>query len=112
VVTRERGMVTAETAVLLPVCVAFVAVALWIVMLGYAQVRLIDSARDAARLVARGTPESAAIAQVRRHAPDGVRFTVRREAGFVVVEASSRAQSPLPGLSWPLRARASCVDEL
>jgi hypothetical protein len=105
-------MVTAETAVLVPVCVMFVVAAVWIVMLGYLQVRLVDTARDAARLIARGTPQSAAIAQVRRHGPDGVRFAVRREGGFTVVEASHRSQSPLPGLSWPLRARATCVTEL
>lgn len=107
----DRGMVTAETAVLAPAVAACLAVGVWIVSLGHTQVRLVDSARDVARLVARGQSPASAVADVKPSAPAHARFDVRRSDDFVTVVVSQRAASPLPGLSWPLRARASCVDE-
>lgn len=104
-------MVTAETAVVLPVGVAFVTVAAWIVSLGHAQVRLVDAARDTARLVARGVPADQAERDVRRTAPGDATFSVRRDDGFVVVRVRRLHKSPLPGVAWPLSAEAVCVDE-
>lgn len=108
---HDTGMVTAETAVIMPVCALFAMLAVWIVLLGATQVRLVDSARDLARLVARGVPAAEAEAQVRRGAPDRTAFAVHRDGGFVVVEARRVNRAPLPGLKWPLRAEAVCVDE-
>jgi hypothetical protein len=104
-------MVTAETAVVLPACALFVAAAVWIVSLGHAQVRLVDAARDTARLVARGVPAEQAERDVRRTAPADATFSVRRDDGFVVVRVRQLHKSPLPGLAWPLSAEAVCVDE-
>lgn len=104
-------MVTAETAVILPVCAAFVALAAWIVLLGATQVRLVDAARDVARLMARGAAAADAEAAVRPTAPSDVRFDIRRDDGFIVVEARRVNRSPLPGVQVPLRAQATCVDE-
>lgn len=108
---RDTGMVTAETAVIVPVCVLLVVLAVWIVLLGVTQVRLVDAARDLARLVARGVPAAAAEAAVRPSAPSHAHFTVRRDGEFIVVEARRLNHSPVPGLQWPLRAEAACVAE-
>ena len=105
------GMVTAETAVLAPVVASCLALGVWIVGLGHLQVQLVDAARDTARLVARGESADDAIRHVRPSAPDEAVFTIRKERGFVTVTVSRRSPAPLPGLSWPVRARASCVDE-
>ena len=104
-------MVTAETAVLLPLIAAMVAGALWVVMLGYTQIRLVDASRDVARLVARGVPADVALARERDAVHGGISFAVQRTAGYVVVEAKHRATAPLPGLDWSMKARATCVDE-
>jgi hypothetical protein len=67
------------------------------------QVRCIDAARATARLLARGDPADSALAQGRRLAPGGARFTVGRSQTEVTVGVVSR---PRPGLGW-LGARAA-----
>jgi len=104
-------MVTAETAVLAPVVASCLALGVWIVGLGHLQVQLVDTARDTARLVARGESADDAIDHVRQLAPDHTVFTIRRHDGFVTVRVARRSSAPIPGLSWPVRAQASCVDE-
>ena len=60
------------------------------------QVRCVDSAREAARLAARGD-ETAASDAVRRGGPAGAALSLRRDGAFVVATVSSRAVL-LPGL--------------
>ena len=61
------------------------------------QVRCVDSAREAARLAARGD-EGAASDAARRGGPAGAVLHLRRDGAFVVARVSAR--SPLlPGLS-------------
>lgn len=108
----ESGMVTAETAVLAPVVALCLALGVWIISLAHLQVRLVDASRDAARLVARGESPADAIGELRGTLPRDVRFQVRRtDGGYVTVRVTGRSRSPLPGLSWPLRATSTCVDE-
>lgn len=108
-------MVTAEMAVLAPFGVAFGLLLLWVVSLGFAQVQLVDSAREAARLVARG--ESAAVASevARKHAPPGTAVRVSAHDGFVTVRVSVRSRLPLPILRHVggrrLEASAVSADE-
>jgi hypothetical protein len=104
-------MVTAETAVLAPVVAASLGLGVWIVSLGHLQVRLVDTARDTARLVARGESESTAVARVRATAPDDTVFSVERGDGFVTVRVERSSPAPWPGLSWPVHAQASCPEE-
>jgi hypothetical protein len=105
-------MVTAETAVLAPVVALCLALGAWIISLAHLQVRLIDAARDTARLVARGEPPADAVREIRGTLPDGVRFRVRQaEGNYVTVLVTGRSQAPLPGLSWRLSAQSTCVDE-
>ena len=109
---RESGMVTAETAVLAPVVALCLALGAWIISLAHLQVRLIDAARDTARLVARGEAPADAVRAVRSTLPDSVRFQVRRTQGaYVTVVVTGRSRAPLRGLAWRLSARSTCVDE-
>lgn len=59
-VVGEHGMVTAETAVVLPVLVLFALTGVAAVGVAQARLRCSDAAREAARALARGDPASAA----------------------------------------------------
>ena len=113
--SRERGMVTAEMAVLAPFGVAFGLLLLWIVSLGFTQVQLVDAAREAARLVARGEPVSTASDVARRQAPPGADVRVSEHDGLVTVRVSARSRLPLPVLrhvgARTLEASAVSADE-
>lgn len=104
-------MVTAETAVLAPVVALSLALGGWIISLAHLQVRFIDAARDTARLVARGKSPAQAVGEIRDSLPGNARFTVRSDGGFITVRVTGRSRAPLPGLSWRLSARSTCVDE-
>ncbi len=60
------------------------------------QVRCIDAAREAARLVARGD-DAAAAAAARRIAPEGAVLATRRDGDYVVARVS--APVVLPGVT-------------
>jgi Flp pilus assembly protein TadG len=112
---RERGMVTAEMAVLAPFAVAFGLLLLWIVSLGFTQVQLVDAAREAARLVARGEPVAAAADLARRQAPGDAKVRISERDGLVTVRVSTRSRLPLPVLrhigARTLEASAVSADE-
>lgn len=112
---RDRGMVTAEMAVLAPFGVAFGLLLLWIVSLGFTQVQLVDAAREAARLVARGEPVPAASDVARRLAPPGATVTVSEQGGLVTVQVAARSRLPVPVLRHvggrTLQASAVSADE-
>ncbi|MCX6400634.1 MAG: pilus assembly protein [Propionibacteriales bacterium] len=111
----QRGAVTAELAVGLPLLLAVTAGLVWLLAVGVDQVRTVDAARETARALARG--EDAAVAQSlgQRIAPAGVRITVRHEGDRVVVRARGRVDGPgglfrnLPGAH--LDAEAVAVVE-
>lgn len=85
----ERGAVTAEAALVLPVLAAVTLALIWMLGLAVAQMRVTDAAREAARALARGDPEGEAAGLAHTAAPgstvridqaDGrVRVTVVRE---------------------------------
>ena len=90
----QRGTVTAEAAIVLPLVAAFALALVWLVSLGIAQVRAVDAARDAARALARGDDESAAVSAAERTAPDGSTVTTRRADDTVTVMVESRQRLP------------------
>lgn len=92
-------MVTAELATIAPLAVAFAFLLLWIISLGLTQVRVTDASREAARMIARGEPTSAAEDMARRHSPDGAEVAVDTEAGTVTVTVRARSRMPLPFFS-------------
>lgn len=65
----ERGAVTAEAALVMPVLAAVTLALVWMLGLAVAQVRVTDAAREAARAVARGDPVEEATALAHTAAP-------------------------------------------
>lgn len=90
----ERGAVTAELAMALPLLLAVTAGLAWLLALGVDQVRVVDAARETARAVARGDDPAVAVAVGQRVAPEGARIEVAGRDGQVVVTASTRVAAP------------------
>jgi Flp pilus assembly protein TadG len=101
---REAGMVTAETAVALPVLLLVLAMAVAAVTVVGSQLRCVDAAREAARAAARGEPSAVVLTAARRAAPDGASTDVTSEGEDVRVRVSVRV-APLGPL--PLRVEVS-----
>ena len=105
----ERGSATVEAAIAVCAVVVVLAMALAGSAAVLAQVRCIDAAREAARLVARGEAAQAERA-ARRVAPTRASIAVHLQGDEVVVEVAARpAGGVLPGLS--VRAEAMAVLE-
>ncbi|QMU74679.1 hypothetical protein GXW83_01660 [Streptacidiphilus sp. PB12-B1b] len=105
---------TAETAAVLPVLVALVAVLVWGVLAAAAQVRCVDAAREAARAAARGDSPERVAGAARATAPEGAAVTVstRGDSVQVVVSAQSRGPGVLGGLlSLRVSGSASALRE-
>lgn len=113
----QRGAVTAELALCLPVLLAVTTGLVWLLSVGAAQVRTIDAAREAARAAARGDDVGAAVAVGQRVAPDGVRVQVTAEGDRVVARASGHVPGPgglfdfLPGAEVSAEAVAVAEEE-
>jgi Flp pilus assembly protein TadG len=114
-VRPERGAVTAELALVLPILVAVTIGLVWLLSVGVAQVRTVDAARETARAVARGDDIGEAVARGQQVAPEGSRVTVTTADGQVVATATGRVAGPgglfdfLPGVE--VRAEAVAADE-
>jgi len=104
---RERGYVTAETALALPALVLVLAFALWAVQVVAGQLRCVDAAREAARALARGDSQSAARAAAQRAAPLGAVIAMTSGGGEVAVTVSADIRAPgLRGRGYHVTARA------
>lgn len=108
-------MVTAETAMVLPVLVGLLLVLVWTVSLGIAQVRLVDASREAARMTTRGDSASAAVRMAKRIAPDGTRIDIDEADGMTRVRTELTVQPDLPLVgelaSVDLSAESSSASE-
>lgn len=111
----ERGMVTAELAVIAPLGVAFAFLLLWVVSLGVTQVRIVDASREAARMVARGDSVSSATQAAEHDAPKDARVEARSVKGFVTVTVTAKSSAPIPFFSGvgarTMTATAVAADE-
>ena len=105
-------MVTAETAVVLPVLLFVLAAAVSVVTLLGAQLRCVDAARVGARAAARGEPDAAVGRLVDRLAPDGAVVGVSADGDEVRVTVTVHVAplGPLP-FSLPLSGTAVAVRE-
>jgi Flp pilus assembly protein TadG len=104
----ERGMVTAETAVVLPVLLFVLAGAVAAVVVVGAQLRCVDAAREATRAAARGEP-AAVVARVAADAgPDGSVSEVGGTGETVRVTVSATV-SPLGPLPWHIEVSATAT---
>lgn len=106
----DRGAVTAEAAVVIPVLVSFAMALLWALMAASDQIRCVDAARAGARAAARSEPEAAVLEAAREAAPRGARVEVGRAADLWRV----RVEAPTPGpgvLALTLSAEAAALAE-
>jgi Flp pilus assembly protein TadG len=71
-------MVTAETAVVLPVLLVVLAAAVFVLACVGAQLTCVDAARSAARAAARGEPAATVAGTAERLAPAGARVATAR----------------------------------
>ncbi|WP_055418665.1 TadE family type IV pilus minor pilin [Streptomyces pactum] len=96
---------TAETAVVLPVLVAFAMALVYGLLVVAAQIQCVDAARTGARAAARQDPAEAVVEVTREAAPRGARVTVSREAGQVRVSVVAEPAA-LDGLPFEVREEA------
>ena len=105
---------TAETAVVLPVLLVVLAVAVWVLAAVSGQLRCTDAAGAGVRLAARGESTSAVEAAVLATAPEGSSVQVRQLGEQVEVVVSSQVRPfgriRLPGVSLSSRAVALRED--
>jgi Flp pilus assembly protein TadG len=112
----ERGAVTAELAMVLPILVAVTIGLVWLLSIGVAQVRTVDAARETARAVARGDDTDEAVARGQRVAPEGARVAVTASDGQVVATATGHVTGPgglfdfLPGVEVSAKAVAAAEE--
>ncbi|MEV7900808.1 TadE family type IV pilus minor pilin [Streptomyces anulatus] len=106
----DRGAVTAEAAVVIPVLVAFAMALLWALLAASDQIRCVDAARAGARAATRSEPEAAVLEVARDAAPRGARVEVGRAGELWRV----RVEAPTPGpgvLALTLSAEAAALAE-
>ncbi|MGY1744175.1 TadE family type IV pilus minor pilin [Blastococcus sp. SYSU D00695] len=108
---REAGMVTAETAVVLPVLLLVLAGAVAAVTVVGAHLRCLDAAREGARAAARGDDAAAVRVVAAAAAPDGATTAVETDGDRVRVTVSADV-SPLGPLPLTVTVRATAVAEL
>lgn len=106
----ERGAVTAEAAMVLPVLVIFVLALLWALMAASAQIRCVDAARAGARAAARSESEAQVREAALSAAPQRARVEVERAGGFWRVTVAARTAGPGP-LAVTLTADAVAAAE-
>jgi hypothetical protein len=90
---RDRGSVTAETAVVLPGLVVVLVALLWLVAALGAHLRCVDAAREAARAVARGESMALVHSLVAAAAP-GASVQVLRGGDTVTVTVRDVVDGP------------------
>jgi Flp pilus assembly protein TadG len=104
-------MVTAETAVVLPVLLLVLAAAVSAVVVVGAHLRCVDAAREGARAAARGDDEAAVRAVTARAAPEGATTAVEVDGSRVRVTVTV-AVPPLGPVPVTVQVSASAVAEL
>ncbi|KQY62696.1 MULTISPECIES: TadE family type IV pilus minor pilin [unclassified Nocardioides] len=109
----ERGAVTAETALALPLLVAVTLAMVWLLTFGVAQMKSTDAAREAARALARGETADRAVALAHEVAP-GASVSISEGDGTVTVVVSDQVPSPggvFDGLSGDTHGEATALRE-
>ncbi|MET8556004.1 TadE family type IV pilus minor pilin [Streptomyces sp. NPDC004959] len=106
----DMGMVTAESAVVLPLLVVVTLALVWALFAAAAQVRCVDAAGAGARAAARQDPEARAVATARGVAPEGAEVRVEREGDLVRVTVTAEAPGP-GGLGVRLGSSAVALAE-
>ncbi|MFJ7195601.1 MULTISPECIES: TadE family type IV pilus minor pilin [unclassified Streptomyces] len=106
----DRGAVTAEAAMAIPVLVVFALTLVWALMAASAQIRCVDAARAGARAAARSEPEAQALEAARSAAPGGAEVAMERTGELWRVRVAASMPGPGP-LALKLRAEAAALAE-
>ncbi|MEU8629595.1 TadE family type IV pilus minor pilin [Streptomyces sp. NPDC048669] len=106
----DRGAVTAEAAMTIPVLVVFTLALLWALMAASAQIRCVDAARAGARAAARSEPEAQVREAALSAAPGRAGVEVRRTGALWRVRVTAPTPGPGP-LAVTLRAEAVASAE-
>jgi Flp pilus assembly protein TadG len=113
---RERGAVTAEAALMLPLLVSVTLGLVWLLALAVSQVRVTDAAREVARAAARDESDAVAVAHGARVAPDGAAIAIERGDGTVTARVEAPVAGPggifgfLPGVTLEAVAVAAAEE--
>jgi Flp pilus assembly protein TadG len=110
----DRGAVTAELAMVLPLLVAVTSGLVWLLAVGADQLRAVDAARETARAVARGDATEAAVAVGEQVAPNGATVRVSTRDGRVHVTVTGEVAGPggIFGVLPPAQLHAEAVADL
>lgn len=113
--TRDRGAVTAETAVAIPSLLIVLTILVWIILVVTAQLRVYDAARAGARAAARGETTAQSVAVAEEMAPPGADAVITRDDGDVRVEVRMVVEPPggiplLPSIEIEAVAHAAAED--
>jgi hypothetical protein len=103
----ERGYVTAETAITIPVLILVAGFLVWGLAAAVAQIECVDAARAGARAAARSEPAADVLQAARQAAPSGARVSAGRDGPLVVV----RVTVPWPRFPVALGAQAAALAE-
>ncbi|MER7810527.1 TadE family type IV pilus minor pilin [Streptomyces sp900116325] len=106
----DRGAVTAEAAMVIPVLALFALALVWALMAASAQIRCVDAARAGARAAARSEPEEQVLAAARSAAPDRARVDLERAGELWRVRVAAPTPGPGP-LTLTLSAEAAALAE-
>ena len=111
----ERGYVTAETALLLPILLGLGYALALVVLLAADQIRCADAAWEAARALARGVPSAQLPGIAARYAPAGAHASVWSDGGSLTVEIErdqSVASRFLPSVHISATATVPCESRV
>ncbi|GAA4014974.1 TadE family type IV pilus minor pilin [Streptomyces plumbiresistens] len=106
----DRGFVTAESAMVLPVLVIFAMALVWGLLVVAAQIQCLDAARTGARAAARQDAADAVVEITRQAAPRDAEVTVSREGDQVRVAVVAKPPA-LHGLPFEVREEAVALVE-
>jgi len=107
----ERGAVTAETVMVLPLLAALALGLAWLLTLAGTQVQVVDAAREVARAAARDDSPASALALGREVAPRGADISVHGSGGQVVAVVVAEVTAPAGLFAFlpPVRVDARAV---
>jgi Flp pilus assembly protein TadG len=107
----QAGMVTAETAVVLPVLLLVLAATVGALVIVGSQLRCVDAAREAVRAAARGESAPVVRSLAARAAPSGASTSLVTGDGSVTVTVTAPVR-PLGPLPLVVRVTAAATGEL
>jgi len=94
-VHRDRGSVTLEAALVLPILLLVSAVLMWGMGVGFTALAMGDSVRTSARLIARGDDPHAVMARLQESLPDSD-LELQSRGSDVLITAQQFVPVPMP----------------